>query len=214
MTLEFVLRLAVAALLGGIIGAEREYHAKEAGVRTHLLVALGSALFTVLSMYAFVAFGGKYDAARVAAGVVTGVGFLGAGVIIFQKQMVRGLTTAAGLWVTASIGMACGAGMYILAVAATAIMMFCLILLGIIFHKYGDKRMTIAFTVNNPEEIKKVLRTVKDKGLDIVDWTLNKDKATKQYEANMVLNVKKNKYDNAVETILNEVEGVTIESVE
>ena len=110
MTIEwnFILRLLVAGLLGGAIGFEREFRAKEAGVRTHFIVALGSALFMIISQYAF---SGQYDHSRVAAQVVSGIGFIGAGVIIFQKNVVRGITTAAGLWVAAAIGLACGAGM-------------------------------------------------------------------------------------------------------
>ena len=108
MILEITLRLFVALLLGGVIGIEREYRSKEAGFRTHFLVALGSALFCVVSQYGF-GFDLK-DSSRVAAQVVSGIGFLGAGTIIFQKNVVRGLTTAAGLWVTAAIGLACGTG--------------------------------------------------------------------------------------------------------
>lgn len=113
MILEITLRLFVALILGGIIGIEREYRSKEAGFRTHFLVALGSALFCIVSQYGF-GFDLK-DSSRVAAQVVSGIGFLGAGTIIFQKNVVRGLTTAAGLWVTAAIGLTCGTGMYIAA---------------------------------------------------------------------------------------------------
>jgi len=118
MTIDwnFILRIFVAGLLGGLIGFERELRAKEAGVRTHFIVALGSALFMIISQYAF---SGRFDASRVAAQVVSGIGFIGAGVIIFQKNVVRGVTTAAGLWVAAAIGLACGSAMYPVAIAAT-----------------------------------------------------------------------------------------------
>src|SRR5574344_2348845 len=119
--LDITLRLAVAMLLGGVIGFEREYRAKDAGFRTHFLVALGSALFCIVSQFGF-GFELK-DSSRVAAQVVSGIGFLGAGTIIFQKNVVRGLTTAAGLWVTAAIGLACGTGMYIPAVVTTAMVL-------------------------------------------------------------------------------------------
>ena len=122
MILEISLRLFVALLLGGIIGIEREFRSKEAGFRTHFLVALGSALFCVVSQYGF-----GYDlkdSSRVAAQVVSGIGFLGAGTIIFQKNVVRGLTTAAGLWVTAAIGLSCGAGMHVVALIATIMVLF------------------------------------------------------------------------------------------
>ena len=127
MTLDFILRLFVAALLGGIIGLEREYREKAAGLRTHFLVALGSALFMIVSAYGF---DGaltnsqmRLDVSRIAAQVVSGIGFLGAGTIIFQKNAVHGLTTAAGVWVTAAIGLTCGAGMYVLALSATLLVL-------------------------------------------------------------------------------------------
>ena len=123
MTLEFILRVVLAAFLGGIIGLEREYRAKEAGFRTHFLVGLGAAVFMVLSKYGYDDVVAeelvRLDPSRIAAQVVSGIGFIGAGCIIFQKHVVRGLTTAAGLWVTSAIGLACGSGMYWLAVAAT-----------------------------------------------------------------------------------------------
>ena len=121
MTLEVTLRLFVALLLGGIVGIEREFRSKDAGFRTHFLVALGSALFCVVSQYGFGI--DLKDSSRVAAQVVSGIGFLGAGTIIFQKNMVRGLTTAAGLWVTAAIGLACGTGMYAAAAIATVMIL-------------------------------------------------------------------------------------------
>lgn len=101
MTWDFILRLFVAGMLGAVVGLDREYRAKEAGYRTHFLVALGSALIMIVSQYGFQDIiqedGVSLDPSRVAAQVVSGIGFIGAGTIIFQKQMVRGLTTAAGL---------------------------------------------------------------------------------------------------------------------
>ena len=107
-----IFRLVAAGFLGGLIGLEREFRAKEAGVRTHFIVALGSALFMVISEFAFD--GKQHDAARVAAQVVSGIGFIGAGTIIVTRhQRIKGLTTAAGIWMTAGIGLAIGAGMYV-----------------------------------------------------------------------------------------------------
>ena len=119
MLIEITVRLFVALLLGGLIGVERDYRSKDAGIRTHFLVALGSALFCVVSQFGFGV--DLKDSSRVAAQVVSGIGFLGAGTIIFQKDknVVRGLTTAAGLWVTAAIGLACGTGMYAAAAIST-----------------------------------------------------------------------------------------------
>ena len=115
---ELVVRLVVAGLLGGLIGAEREYRAKVAGTRTHLLVAIGAALMMIVSRYGF---GGQGDPSRVAAQIVSGIGFIGAGAIMVQRHAVHGLTTAAGIWVAAGIGMAAAAGMYAIAVSATAL---------------------------------------------------------------------------------------------
>ena len=131
MEYEFILRIFTAAFLGGLIGLEREWRAKEAGLRTHFLVALGSAVFMIVSAYGFsdVHMDGmtsRWDVSRVAAQVVSGIGFIGAGTIIFRKaeNIVSGLTTAAGLWVTAAIGLACGGGMYVLATASTVLVLF------------------------------------------------------------------------------------------
>jgi putative Mg2+ transporter-C (MgtC) family protein len=121
-----LLRLSVAAALGGAIGAEREFRERQAGLRTHLVVCVGSALFTIVSAYGFREFlvhGGsvvRADPTRIAAQIVSGIGFLGAGAIIRQGLSVRGLTTAATLWLVAAIGMACGAGYYSAAMIATA----------------------------------------------------------------------------------------------
>lgn len=121
-----LLRLALAAGLGAFVGYERERVGKPAGVRTHGMVALGSALFTVISVFGFGSIG---DPARIAAQVVTGIGFLGAGAILHEGASVQGLTTAASLWVTAAIGMAVGVGMKTMAFA-TAMLVFVLLRFG------------------------------------------------------------------------------------
>jgi len=129
---EAALRLALAAVFGGAIGIEREFREREAGLRTHMLVAVGSALFTLASAYGFRDFlvhGGavvRADPTRVAAQIVTGIGFLGAGAIIRQGLAVRGLTTAATLWVCAAIGLSAGAGYYSAAFITTLIVVFLL----------------------------------------------------------------------------------------
>jgi len=115
--LEYVLRLLLALGLGAILGFERERVDKPAGLRTHILVSLGSCLFTILS---FTAFPGS-DPARIASYIVVGIGFIGAGTIIQTRERIIGITTAASLWIVASIGMATGAGLYLLAVTTTAL---------------------------------------------------------------------------------------------
>jgi putative Mg2+ transporter-C (MgtC) family protein len=138
---EALLRVVVAAALGGAVGIERELREREAGLRTHMLVSVGSALFTIVSAYAFRDFlthGGavvRADPTRIAAQIVTGIGFLGAGAIIRQGLSVRGLTTAATLWVVAAIGMAVGAGYYGGAVITTAVVLAALWPLRILAHQ-------------------------------------------------------------------------------
>ncbi len=119
--------LLLSILLGFFIGLERKIRSKEAGIRTHTIVCFGSALMMVISKHAF---GSDADSARVAAQIVSGIGFLGAGMIVYYQHEVRGLTTAAGVWTTAGVGMACGGGLYTVAVGATLI----LILVQCILH--------------------------------------------------------------------------------
>ena len=116
-----LLDLLLSVLLGFVIGYERKLRSKEAGIRTHTIVCFGAALMMVISKHAF---DGSADSARVAAQIVSGVGFLGAGMIVYRQREVHGLTTAAGVWATAGIGMACGAEQYILAAGATLILVF------------------------------------------------------------------------------------------
>ena len=117
---KYLLALLLSVLLGFLIGLERKSRAKEAGVRTHTMVSFGACLMMLVSKYGF--YGTEADVARVAAQIVSGIGFIGAGMIIYRKNSIHGLTTAAGVWATAGIGMACGAGLYFVAVGGTLIM--------------------------------------------------------------------------------------------
>jgi putative Mg2+ transporter-C (MgtC) family protein len=123
--LVMALRLLLAAVLGGAIGLQRERAGKPAGLRTHMLICIGATIFTLVSVYAF---SGNVDPSRVAAGVVTGIGFLGAGAIIFRTAdgYIAGLTTAATMWVAAGIGVAVGSGLYIASVVSTVIVLIVL----------------------------------------------------------------------------------------
>jgi putative Mg2+ transporter-C (MgtC) family protein len=127
LSLDQVARLLLASLVGGVIGLERELHGRPAGFRTHLLVALGSCLFVISSLEFHRIYG--VDPGRMAAQVVTGIGFLGAGAIMREKAYIRGLTTAACLWLAAALGVACGIGLFYLAVCVTALALFSLLLL-------------------------------------------------------------------------------------
>lgn len=133
-----ILRLMLAGFLGGLIGAEREYRAKVAGMRTHLLVAIGAALMLIVSRYGF---DGQGDPSRIAAQIVSGIGFIGAGAIMVQRHSVHGLTTAAGIWVSAGIGMAIAAGLYAVGIATTVLSLIGLEVFGWICR---DRRNAIA----------------------------------------------------------------------
>lgn len=119
---EYLVRIFVAACLGLLIGSERKNRNKSAGIRTHVIVALGAALIMVVSKYGFMDVE-KADAARVAAQVVSGIGFLGAGVIFVRNNLVNGLTTAAGIWATAGVGLALGAGMYVVGISSALLVL-------------------------------------------------------------------------------------------
>ncbi|CFQ27774.1 putative Mg(2+) transport ATPase [Yersinia bercovieri] len=125
MITDLLLRITLAGALGGLIGFERQLRAKEAGLRTHILVGIGSAMFMIVSKYGFEDLltleHVSFDPSRVAAQVVSGMGFLGAGTIMIQKQMVKGLTTAAGMWVTAAIGLVIGSGLYEIGIYGTLV---------------------------------------------------------------------------------------------
>jgi putative Mg2+ transporter-C (MgtC) family protein len=171
---EVLLRLALAAALGAAIGLERELREREAGLRTHLLVSLGSALFTIVSAYGFHAFLAsgasvvRADPTRIAAQIVTGIGFLGAGAIIRQGLSVRGLTTAATLWVVAAIGLAAGAGYYSAAVVATVLVLVSLwplrILAYRIFLRYRPERERLLVDLAPGRSAAPVLAAVEEAG--------------------------------------------------
>lgn len=138
LQLDYVLRIAIACICGMMIGYERKSRNKEAGIRTHAIVALGAALIMIVSKYGFDDIA-EYDASRAAAQIVSGIGFLGAGIIFVKKQMVSGLTTAAGIWATSGVGMALGAGMYLLGVIISVM----LILVQIITHVSKNNSMVV-----------------------------------------------------------------------
>mgnify|MGYP000857154381 FL=1 len=221
ITYEFVLRLFVAAMLGGVIGLEREYRAKEAGFRTHFLVALGSGLFMILSQFGFDNVLSNYeqvslDPSRIASQVVTGIGFIGAGTIIFQKHVVRGLTTAAGLWVTSAIGMTAGAGMYVLSIATTVLVLLCLEALYFILQHFGTRNITVTFSTPKEESIQLVLQRLRAKEV-IIDSYEMKRKDTSSgyyYVITMEMKFKRKRYKNHLLNFMAEFENVTVETME
>lgn len=215
----FVLRLIIAGVLGTAIGLEREYRAKEAGFRTHFLVALGSALIMIVSQHGFGDVVGEngvgLDPSRVAAQVVSGIGFIGAGTIILQKQFVRGLTTAAGLWATAGIGLAIGGGMYSVGVAATVLALIGLEALNYIFKSLGLKSFLLVFTTTNKETVPKIVDIVTKRGYLLINYSLKREpEDTEKYTVSVVIKAKGTTNENHLLLLLQQIPDVTVERLE
>ena len=220
LNVDFMLRLLVAGILGAIIGLDREYRAKEAGYRTHFLVSLGSALIMIVSQYGFQEIikenSVTLDPSRVAAQVVSGIGFIGAGTIILQKQSVRGLTTAAGIWATAGIGLAVGAGMYAIGIATTVLTLIGLELLSYIFKSVGMKSSMIAFSTNNKDTLKQIADRFNSKDYMIVSYemqTLHPGEM-ESYQVTMVIKSKRNNDEGHLLSLMQNFPDVTVQRIE
>ncbi|ACD95044.1 MgtC/SapB family protein [Trichlorobacter lovleyi] len=182
--IQLLIRLLLATLLGGLIGLERELHGRPAGFRTHLMVALGAALYMGVSLHFYQVYGAlsgnlavRVDPGRVAAQIVVGIGFLGAGAIIRENASVRGLTTAACLWVAAAIGTACGAGMLLIAVVVTAISLVSLLVLkrveeGLSRDIYQQVMVSSEYREGQSERI---AQAVRDCGSDLMESGIARD---------------------------------------
>ncbi|MDE7073627.1 MAG: MgtC/SapB family protein [Odoribacter sp.] len=194
---DFILRLIVAGLLGGVIGWDREYRAKEAGLRTHFLVAIGSALIMIVSQHGFADVlgteGMRIDPGRIAAQVVSGIGFIGAGTILIQKQFVRGLTTAAGLWATSGIGLAVGGGLYGVGVGAMVLTLIGLECLTIGFKNVGEHNTLLAFSTTDAGNLKRVTEELHLKKYRIASYDVQKETLEHQeiYHVSMVIKTKR-----------------------
>ena len=217
MTGELMLRLFIAALFGGLIGLEREYRAKEAGFRTHFLVALGSALFMLLSQYGFEGIlstgqNVRLDPSRIASQVVSGIGFIGAGTIIFQKHIVRGLTTAAGLWVTAAIGMSTGAGLFILSLLATVLVLICLETMHIVHGSIGNKNVFLKFSAPSVQAIQDTLNRFKEWDVIIESFKQEENALNEMtnYVVTLELTMKRRQFDKHLYDMLVQEEGINI----
>ncbi len=167
--LEYLIRIMLACFCGGLIGLERRRRLKEAGLRTHIILAMGAACMVIVSKYGFSDVD-NVDPSRVAANVVTGVSFLGAGVIFVRGGTIKGLTTAAGIWTTAGIGLALGSGMYTMGLAATVI----LILIQWILHIFAPKSETLVTTelsvlvMNQEGIVQKIINQLDQNHLEII----------------------------------------------
>ena len=207
-TTEFIIRIALAGVLGAAVGLERELRAKEAGTRTHFLVSMGSALFTILSQYGFdeslkvYSSLASFDPSRIAAQVVTGIGFIGAGTIIFQKHVVKGLTTAAGLWVTAAIGMTVATGLYALAIGSTILVLCCLEVFNYVMRRF--------------DTIRQLLGELQADGIDFDNYEMKQNvvDGERQYEVTLELKLHRRNYRSRILSFVKEFNGVSIEVIE
>lgn len=220
LNFDFALRLLVAGILGAIIGLDREYRAKEAGYRTHFLVSLGSALIMIVSQYGFQDIiqenSVSLDPSRVAAQVVSGIGFIGAGTIILQKQIVRGLTTAAGIWATAGIGLAVGAGMYTISIAATLLTLAGLELLSFLFKSIGMKSSIVTFSTANRDILKDVVARFNSKDYLLVSYNMQKIQNSEEliYQVTMVIKSKRNNDEGHLLQIMQTFPDINVDQIE
>jgi putative Mg2+ transporter-C (MgtC) family protein len=168
-TAEAMLKLVLAVFLGGIIGIERELHQKPAGLRTNMFICFGSALFTVLSFKLANLYPG--DHTRIAAQIIPGIGFIGAGSILHERGSITGLTSAATIFVVASIGMACGGGLYITAIFATVVLLVALSFLGILERRLNLKTVAMMYEVQGGQA---------DEIISAVNGVLEKDRKVMQ----------------------------------
>ncbi len=207
LALELSIRVAVAGIVGAAIGYERELRGKVAGVRTHFLVAMGSCLFMIISQYAF-PFADKFDAARVAAGVVGGLGFLCGG-IIMKNRHVSGLTTAAGIWVTGAIGLALGGGLYEISVLCWLLLMSCMEGMHFYAIKYGQRQVDVVLTSDNLDDLGKAVDLL-GKAVSQFSWILQDG----HYKAELSLLVRKKDYPLGILARLRELPGVNLVSMD
>ena len=186
---DYIVRMLIACICGIFIGFERSRRQKDAGIRTHMIVALGAALAMIVSKYGFFDLleyeGLRADASRIASNVITGVGFLGAGVIFVKDVSIKGLTTAAGIWATASVGLAIGSGMYTVGIGATILM----IVFQLVFHKFFSRLENTVneFTViinDRPEAIKNLRKILSENKMYI-----EKYKMTRNQDSTVVVDI-------------------------
>lgn len=181
--IELLFRIIVASFLGCVIGYERQSRDKSAGMRTHAIVCLGAALIMVVSKYCFVDIG-QYDGARIAAQIVSGVGFLGAGVIFVKNSTVSGLTTAAGIWTTAGLGMAIGSGAYFIGISVS----FLVVIIQILLHKISfmfvePTRGYVKITTDQYDSvISDIQEELKHDKIKLLGFKINKTKANVKME--------------------------------
>lgn len=214
MSEEPFLRLLAAMAMGGLIGLERELRAKDAGLRTHFLVALGSALFTLVSQYGFGV--DLKDSSRVAAQVVSGIGFLGAGTIIFQKNVVHGLTTAAGLWVTAAIGLSCGTGMFAVAGATTVLVLLGLEVVNALHPHRSHTVISLSFSSTDKQMLPLMQKRLREAGFELKSYEMREKHSSHgcSYDVVMELQARRGGHISKLLACVSDVDDVSISNTD
>lgn len=217
---QIVLRILVGALLGAVIGFERERDNQPAGLRTHMILVIGATLAMVLSVnlgYLFAQPGTPADPARLAAQVISGIGFLGAGAIMRYGFNVKGLTTATSLWTMAIVGMAVGAGYYLVGVFTTALMLIVLTLLNIIEKRYVRKPISRFISIQadyHKGVVKSIRRIVQDFSEDLISFNIQKHVKNKRLRIQVVARVSRDQKLEELVEALSDVDGVRSLKVE
>ena len=214
MSEEPFLRLLAAMAMGGLIGLERELRAKDAGLRTHFLVALGSALFTLVSQYGFGA--DLKDSSRVAAQVVSGIGFLGAGTILFQRSVVHGLTTAAGLWVTAAIGLSCGTGMFAVAGATTVLVLLGLEVVNALHPHRSHTIISLSFSSTDKQMLPLMQKRLREAGFELKSYEMREKHSSHgcSYDVVMELQARRGGHISKLLACVSDVDDVSISNTD
>jgi putative Mg2+ transporter-C (MgtC) family protein len=208
-------RLVLAAVLSGLIGYEREFHGRAAGFRTHILLCVGSTLVMLTSMHIFDIYYTKapVDPARIAAGIVTGIGFLGAGTIMHSRSSIRGLTTAASLWVVAGIGMGVGSGLYFGSIATTIIAIVTLLLFGRLEHAMIRKdwyKTLVVEARESVDQIKSIREVISGYGSDITDFELDHNDEGALMVLRIGLKLRNTHHSNQIIEDVGKLDGVKI----
>ena len=211
--LSVAVRMLLAVLCGGAIGIEREYKRRPAGFRTHILICLGAAMTTLTSQYLYLVMGLFTDMARLGAQVVAGIGFIGAGtIIVTRRQRVKGLTTAAGLWTAAIVGLAIGAGFYEGGIATTLLVL----LAELVFSRLEYRILANAPEINlyieyhDRETLDQLLRLYREQGLKVVNLEITRSKGSEKHNACAIFTIRMDR-KHAVEQLLRDIialEGV------
>nr|WP_322924111.1 MgtC/SapB family protein [Paenibacillus sp. SGZ-1014] len=188
ITIEHIFRVIIAGLCGAMIGYERRSRHKEAGIRTHFIVSVGAALMMVISKYGFIDMSNwenvSLDPSRIAAQIVSGVGFLGAGTIFMSKQRIKGLTTAAGIWATAGVGMAVGAGMYAVGIGVAAL----ILIVQFAMHGHSSPVMSARMhkltvhLVNHTDPVENLLEVLDENSVQVLSIQSRTEQATQSYD--------------------------------